>query len=37
MIRVVTGVNIFWFLIPGYAIAIALSFFVPKLFHRHCV
>ena len=32
MIRVVTGVNIFWFLIPGYAIAIALSFFVPKLF-----
>lgn len=32
MIRVVTGVNIYWFLIPGYAIAIALSFFVPKLF-----
>ncbi|MBE6935418.1 MAG: DUF1538 domain-containing protein [Ruminococcaceae bacterium] len=32
MTRVVTGINIFWFLIPGYAIAIGLSFFVPKLF-----
>lgn len=32
MIRVVTGINIYWILIPGYTIAIALSFFVPKLF-----
>lgn len=32
MTRVVTGINIFWFLIPGYVIAIGLSFFVPKLF-----
>ncbi len=32
MVRVLTGVSILWFLIPGYAIAIALSFFVPKIF-----
>jgi len=29
MVRVLTGVSILWFLIPGYAIAIILSFFVP--------
>ena len=32
MIRVLTGISIFWFLIPGYGIALALSFFVPKIF-----
>ena len=32
MLRVLTGISIFYLLIPGYAIAIALSFFVPKLF-----
>ncbi len=32
MLRVLTGISIFWLLIPGYAIAITLSFFVPKLF-----
>lgn len=32
MIRVLTGISILWFLIPGYGIAIALSFFVPKIF-----
>ncbi len=32
MVRVLTGISIFWFLVPGYAVAIALSFFVPKLF-----
>ncbi|MBD5099353.1 MAG: DUF1538 domain-containing protein [Clostridiales bacterium] len=32
MVRVLTGVSILWFLIPGYAIAIILSFFVPKIF-----
>ena len=32
MVRVLTGVSILWFLIPGYAIAIVLSFFVPKIF-----
>ena len=32
MIRVLTGISIFWFVIPGYALALALSFFVPKIF-----
>ena len=32
MLRVVTGVSIWYFLLGGYAIAIALSFFVPKIF-----
>ncbi len=32
MARVLTGISILWFLIPGYAIAIILSFFVPKIF-----
>ena len=32
MVRVLTGISVFWLLIPGYAIAIGLSFFVPKLF-----
>lgn len=32
MIRTITGLAIWWFIIPGYAIALALSFFVPKIF-----
>ena len=32
MIRVLTGISIFWFVIPGYAVALILSFFVPKIF-----
>lgn len=32
IIRVLTGISILWFLIPGYAIALGLSFFVPKIF-----
>lgn len=32
MIRVIWRIPILWFLIPGYAIAIGLSFFVPKIF-----
>lgn len=32
MIRVLTGISILWFLIPGYFIALVLTFFVPKLF-----
>ena len=32
MVRVVTGVSILWFLIPGYAIALGLTFVVPKVF-----
>lgn len=32
MIRVLTGISILWFLVPGYAIALGLSFYVPKIF-----
>ena len=32
MIRVLTGISIFWFILPGYLIALALSFFAPKIF-----
>ena len=30
--RVLTGISVFWFLIPGYLVAISLSFFVPRIF-----
>ena len=32
MVRVLTGISILWFLIPGYAFAIGIAFVVPKLF-----
>ena len=32
MVRVLTGVSILWFVVPGYAIALAMSFFVPPIF-----
>ena len=32
MIRVLTGISIMWFLLPGYALSLALSFVVPKIF-----
>ena len=32
MVRVLTGISILWFLIPGYAIALLLTFFVSKIF-----
>ena len=32
MVRVLTGVSILWFLIPGYVISLALSFAVPPMF-----
>ena len=32
MIRVLTGLNIYWILIPGYLIALILSRFVPSVF-----
>jgi len=32
MLRVLTGISILWFLIPGYAVSLALTFFVPQLF-----
>ncbi len=32
MLRVLTGISLFWFLIPGYAIALILTFFVPDIY-----
>lgn len=32
MVRVLTGINIYWFIIPGYAIALVLSRLVPSVF-----
>ena len=32
MVRVLTGISILWFLIPGYTFAIGISFVVPKLY-----
>ena len=32
MTRVLTGISIFWFVIPGYVLALVLTFFVPKIF-----
>ncbi len=32
MIRVLTGISVLWFVVPGYLFSIALSFFVPKIF-----
>ena len=32
MIRVLTGISILWIVVPGYLIALGLSFFVPPIF-----
>ena len=32
MLRVLTGISLYWFLIPGYVLALTLTFFVPKIF-----
>jgi hypothetical protein len=32
MIRVLTGISIWWMLVPGYGMAVLLSFFVPRIF-----
>lgn len=32
MLRVITGISIIWFLIPGYLFAIIMTFFVPTIF-----
>lgn len=32
MLRVLTGISIYWMLIPGYLAALILTFFVPKIF-----
>ncbi len=32
MMRILTGVNIMWILLPGYAVALILTFFTPPMF-----
>lgn len=32
MLRILTGLNIMWFLVPGYVISLAMTFFVPQIF-----
>lgn len=32
MVRVLTGISLLWFLVPGYALSLGLSFAVPKIF-----
>ena len=32
MIRVLTGISILWFIVPGYLVALILMFFVPDIF-----
>ncbi len=32
MLRILTGISIMWFLVPGYAISLVLTFFVPQIF-----
>lgn len=32
MLRILTGISIIWFVVPGYLLALALSFVTPKVF-----
>lgn len=32
MLRILTGIPIMWFLVPGYAISLLMTFFVPQIF-----
>ena len=32
MLRVITKINLLWIIVPGYAIALVLTFFVPSIF-----
>lgn len=32
MLRILTGISIMWFLVPGYLISLLLTFFVPQLY-----
>lgn len=32
MFRVLTGISVMWFIVPGYAVALILTFFVPRIF-----
>lgn len=34
MIRILTGISIYWFLVPGYVCALLLSFAVPKFLRQ---
>lgn len=32
MVRILTGISILWFLVPGYVVALGMTFFVPQIF-----
>lgn len=32
MLRILTGISIMWFLIPGYTLSLVMTFFVPQIF-----
>lgn len=32
MVRILTGISILWFLVPGYVISLLLTFFVPQIY-----
>lgn len=32
MVRILTGISIMWFLIPGYVLSLTMTFFVPQMF-----
>ena len=32
MLRVLTGISIYWMLVPGYLLALAMTFFTPRIF-----
>jgi len=32
MLRILTGISIMWFLVPGYVLSLVLSFYVPKMY-----
>ena len=32
MVRILTGLHIFWLLVPGYLVSLALTFLVPQMF-----
>ena len=32
MVRILTGLSIWWIIVPGYTVALALSFFIPQIF-----
>ncbi len=32
MLRILTGISILWFLVPGYAVSLIMTFFVPQIY-----